>query len=234
MKRRTFVRAVGAGAVGGLAGCAAPTDTETTEGGAGGTPAGTTEGGEPAGGQSGNGQGTQAGTTQQGQATTAQETQGGATETVRMVTEGSNFYFDPIGLFVEPGDTVEWVIESGSHSTTAYSTDSQYANVSRIPEQAEPWDSGILTQQGASFSYTFDVAGTYDYFCIPHKSLGMIARVVCGEPGGVEGDPPDGDVPAEQAIVQQGAISYDEFHGGGGTTGGGSNNSSGGGGNSSG
>ncbi|MFC7080300.1 plastocyanin/azurin family copper-binding protein [Halorussus caseinilyticus] len=64
-----------------------------------------------------------------------------------------------------------------------------------------------------TFSYTFEVSGTYDYFCIPHKALGMVGRVVCGEPGGpAEGSmPPDGDVPESQAIVDRGTISYEEF-----------------------
>ncbi|NEU57091.1 plastocyanin/azurin family copper-binding protein [Halorussus sp. MSC15.2] len=199
MRRRTFLSAVSAVGVGGLAGCNAPTggtETELADG------TGTTAGG-----------GSEAETTAGGETATEQETQGGATETVQMVTEGSEYYFDPIGLFVESGDTVEWVIESGAHSSTAYAQSLDSADVTRIPEQAEPWNSGILTSAGASFSYTFEVTGTYDYFCIPHKALGMIARIVCGEPGDVEGDPPDGDVPAEQAIVEQGAISYSEFSG---------------------
>ncbi|MFB6077257.1 MAG: halocyanin, partial [Candidatus Nanohaloarchaea archaeon] len=39
---------------------------------------------------------------------------------IGMYTEGSDYYFDPIGLFVEPGTTVTWVNKSGSHSATAY------------------------------------------------------------------------------------------------------------------
>ncbi|UPV73648.1 plastocyanin/azurin family copper-binding protein [Halorussus limi] len=198
MKRRAFVRGGGTVAVGGLAGlagCSAPT-------GDGGGGEGTTGGGTATG---------EGGTaTEGGAATTTGGAQGG-TQQVAMITEGSEYYFDPIGLFVEPGTTVEWVIESGSHSSTAYAESLDSADVTRIPEQAEPWNSGILTEQGASFSYTFEVTGTYDYFCLPHKALGMIARIVCGEPGDVEGDPPDGDVPSEQAIVNQGTISYEEF-----------------------
>ncbi|UPV99697.1 plastocyanin/azurin family copper-binding protein [Halorussus gelatinilyticus] len=195
MKRRTFVKWGSALSVGGLAGCSAPTGDGGGEATAGGT---TTEGGAATEGE-----------------TTTEGGAGGGTQEIAMITEGSEYYFDPIGLFVEPGTTVEWVIESGSHSSTAYAESLDSANVTRIPEQAEPWDSGILTEQGASFSYTFEVTGTYDYFCLPHKSLGMIARIVCGEPGDVEGDPPDGAVPSEQAIVNQGTISYEEFSGGG-------------------
>jgi hypothetical protein len=73
-----------------------------------------------------------------------------------------------------------------------------------------------MTEQGATFEYTFEEEGTYDYFCIPHKTLGMIGRVVCGEPGGPaeEGEIPDldglqsGEFPSSDAIVENGALSY--------------------------
>ncbi len=206
-----------AGATGGLvglAGCNAP-------GGNGGDETTTEAGGETTT--------TEGGTTTEGDGEETETTTGGAgggTEQVRMVTEDSEYFFDPIGLFVEPGTTVEWVNEAGSHSSTAYAESLDSADVTRIPDDAEPWNSEILTEEGATFSYTFEVPGTYDYFCIPHKALGMVARVVCGEPGDVEGNPPDGAVPAAQDIVDAGAISYDEFNADGGGGDGGSNNSS--------
>ncbi|WP_135851289.1 plastocyanin/azurin family copper-binding protein [Halorussus salinus] len=205
MKRRAFVKwgsALSVGGLAGLAGCSAPT------GGGQETDAGeTTADGTTTGGTTEEGAGGEGGT-----ATTAGGgAQGGGTSQVAMITEGSEYYFDPIGLFVEPGTTVEWVNEAGAHSSTAYAEGNGGAEVTRIPNDAEPWNSGILAEQGATFSYTFEVQGTYDYFCIPHKTLGMIARIVCGEPGDVEGDPPDGAVPSEQAIVNRGSISYEEF-----------------------
>lgn len=208
MKRRAFVKwgsALSLGGITGLAGCSAPTGggeetaaSETTAGGTTTTGRTTTEEGAAAEG----------GTTTEGGA------QAGGTQQVAMITEGTEYYFDPIGLFVEPGTTVEWVNESGAHSSTAYAEGTGSAQVTRIPEGTEPWNSGILAEPGATFSYTFETEGTYDYFCIPHKALGMVARVVCGEPSGLADNPPDGDVPSEQAIVEQGAISYEEFTGG--------------------
>ncbi|MFB6091466.1 MAG: plastocyanin/azurin family copper-binding protein [Haloquadratum sp.] len=137
------------------------------------------------------------------------------TNTIGMVTEGSEYYFDPIGLYVEPGETVTWRIESGAHSTTAYKKGNSLASVTRIPSGAEAWNSGTLSSEGATFEHTFETEGTYDYFCIPHKALGMIGRVVVGEPGGpAEGSmPPDGEVPTSDTIVQEGAVSYDAFTG---------------------
>ncbi|WP_248910314.1 plastocyanin/azurin family copper-binding protein [Halocatena marina] len=138
-----------------------------------------------------------------------------ATNTVLMVTEGSTYYFDPIGLFVESGETITFEIDNGSHSATAYKKGTGGASVTRIPDGAKSWDSGILNKQGATFEHTFKTTGTYDYFCIPHKSLGMVGRIVVGEPGGpAEGSmPPDGKVPESQTIVDQKAVSYSNFSG---------------------
>ncbi|AEN06102.1 blue (type 1) copper domain protein [halophilic archaeon DL31] len=139
----------------------------------------------------------------------------GATNTVLMVTEGSDYYFDPIGLYVESGETITFENDSGSHSATAYKKGTGGASVTRIPNGANAWDSGILSEQGATFEHTFETTGTFDYFCTPHKSLGMVARIVVGEPGGpAEGSmPPDGEVPESQTIVDQGAVSYSNFSG---------------------
>ena len=132
-----------------------------------------------------------------------------------MITEGSEYYFDPIGLFVESGDTATFEIQSGSHSATAYKEGNGPASVTRIPDGAEAFNSEILSEQGATYEHTFETTGTYDFFCIPHKTLGMVGRIVVGEPGGpAEGSmPPDGEVPESQTIVDQGSVSYSGFSG---------------------
>ena len=33
---------------------------------------------------------------------------------------GTKVWFDPIGLHIEPGQTVRWVVQSNVHTTTAY------------------------------------------------------------------------------------------------------------------
>jgi uncharacterized membrane protein len=114
-----------------------------------------------------------------------------------------NTYFYPIGLHVEPGTTVRFEIQTGSHSAPAYGD--------RIPTAASPFDSGVLSE--GEFEHTFDTPGTYDYYCIPHESMGMVGRIVVGEPGGpAEDDPiPSGAVPASETIVDQGTVLIDEF-----------------------
>jgi plastocyanin len=141
---------------------------------------------------------------------------GGTTHTVTMATDRGSFYFDPVGLHVEPGDTVEWVNESGQHSATAYTGDNpRYDGERRIPADAETWDSGVFEEEGATFSYTFETPGTYDYYCIPHKTVGMVGRVVCGSPGGPaeetalpESDTPRGVMPPSDTIVEEGSLEW--------------------------
>lgn len=134
---------------------------------------------------------------------------------VEMTTENDTYYFDPIGLSVDPGTTVTFEIRSGSHSATAYDD--------RIPGSASTWDSGVLSTQGATWEHTFEATGTHDYYCIPHKSLGMVGRIVVGEPGGpAEGSmPPDGIVPESATIVEQGSVPYTAFTSGAAGAGGG-------------
>lgn len=127
----------------------------------------------------------------------------------------SNVYFNPVGLYVNKGDYVKWVIKSGGHSTTSYSKGNPTESAGQfIPKGAKGWNSGVLNKKGASFTHQFTVKGTYDYYCIPHKTLGMVARIVCGSPGGpAEGKKmPNpvgkGIMPKSKTIVKKKALSY--------------------------
>ncbi len=95
---------------------------------------------------------------------------------------GSRVWFDPIGLLVRPGATVRWVVESNAHSTTAYHPVND-DHALRIPPEARPWNSGVLTRPGQLFEWTFTVPGVYDYYCIPHELAGMVGRIVVALPG---------------------------------------------------
>jgi plastocyanin len=85
--------------------------------------------------------------------------------------------FVPANLTVPRGATVVWT-NTGQVQHTV--TDDQAKAVNKadavLPPGAQPWDSGLINA-GQSYSHTFDVAGQYTYFCIPHESLGMIGRI---------------------------------------------------------
>ncbi|NYT64056.1 hypothetical protein H0A66_17195 [Alcaligenaceae bacterium] len=97
--------------------------------------------------------------------------------------DGTKVGFDPIGLFVEPGQTVRWVLDSSVHTTTAYHPNNAGHSL-RIPEAATPWDSGYLINPNDHFDVVFTIEGVYDYFCTPHEMAGMVGRIVVGRPGG--------------------------------------------------
>lgn len=102
------------------------------------------------------------------------------TAEVKMVTNDDGTHFEPHAVRVKPGGTITWTLESGSHSTTAYHSEND--KPTRIPEGATPWDSGVLNEQGKSFSHTFETEGVYDYLCTPHEASGMVGTVVVGSP----------------------------------------------------
>jgi plastocyanin len=97
-------------------------------------------------------------------------------------TDGSHVWFDPVGLRVEPGQTIHWVnLDPGNaHTTTAYHP-KNLGRPLRIPEGAEPWNSDyLLPNEG--FSATLPVEGVYDYYCQPHEHAGMVGRIIVGQP----------------------------------------------------
>jgi plastocyanin len=97
-----------------------------------------------------------------------------------MITEDGGYHFEPHVVRVNVGGTVTWHNESGSHSTTAYHSDNDQPQL--VPDGAAAWDSGIVSEQGATFEHTFETEGVYHYYCTPHESLGMIGSVIVGEP----------------------------------------------------
>jgi plastocyanin len=79
------------------------------------------------------------------------------------VTVNNNF-FNPPNITVNVGDTVTWVWIGSGHDTVA--TDGT-------------WNSG-LKNAPATFPFTFTAAHAgkrFDYFCTPHRSLGMVGSV---------------------------------------------------------
>lgn len=90
---------------------------------------------------------------------------------------GSRVWFDPVGLLVEPGQTVRWVVERHAHTATAYDPAND-GSPRRIPLGAVPWDSGYLLDPGDAFETTLAVEGVYDYYCKPHEAAGMVGRIV--------------------------------------------------------
>jgi plastocyanin len=114
----------------------------------------------------------------------------GPARIVRMTAQGR---FEPAQVTIRAGEQVEWRNET-AHAHTVTANPERAANPAHVilPEGAEPFDSGEIAP-GASFSYTFDVPGTYIYVCGPHEEQGMMGIVVvqdgAGRGGGTGGAP---------------------------------------------
>jgi plastocyanin len=102
---------------------------------------------------------------------------------MRATARGEEVWFDPIGVYVPRGAMVRWIVDRDVHTTTAYHPSNDHHSL-RIPEGAEPWDSGFLTRPGIHFDVTLTVEGVYDYYCMPHEAAGMVGRIIVGKPGG--------------------------------------------------
>ncbi len=80
---------------------------------------------------------------------------------VKIVANAGSNSFSPNPVEVNVGETVTWVNDdSGRHTVTS---------------KDGIFDSGMMGK-GESFSFTFDKAGEYPYFCAPHPN--MVGTVV--------------------------------------------------------
>jgi plastocyanin len=97
---------------------------------------------------------------------------------MRSDSTGGVVGFDPVGVFLQPGQTVRWTCDANVHTTTAYSPENGNRSL-RIPRNARPWASDFLLP-GETFEVTLTAEGVYDYFCAPHEEGGMVGRLIVG------------------------------------------------------
>lgn len=130
---------------------------------------------------------------------------------MRGTARGERVWFAPLGLAVAPGTVLRFVnLDPGnSHTATTYHPD-LFDRPRRIPETATPWNSGYLLPDEV-FEVTLDQPGAYDCHCLPHEMVGMVGRVVVGQPGDADWQEQvmdSGDLPeaALEAFPSAGAI----------------------------
>jgi plastocyanin len=93
--------------------------------------------------------------------------------------------FEPSSMTVSVGDTVTFTNPSGaSHTVTAYQDGipagaEYFASGGFESEEAARDDlAGGLIEPDEEYEVTFDRAGTYRYFCLPHEGSGMTGEIV--------------------------------------------------------
>ena len=186
VERRTVLGAIGSLAAAGLlAGCTTETDggDESPEDGDGDSSGG--DGGS--GGSGGSGDDSQDTSTDSGDAEpefdqgtvdeylsdtenydgTVVNEQGSSSVTVAVGSEGNggNYAFSPPAVIVDSGTTVqfEWTGQGQDHN---------------VVHEGGDYESELYSEAGVNFERTFDSTGVSQYFCTPHKGLGMKGVVV--------------------------------------------------------
>lgn len=79
-----------------------------------------------------------------------------------------NFAYRPAGLWVDPGTTVvwEWTGKGGQHNVVA---------------EGGAFESDLAAEAGFTFEHTFESGGITNYYCQPHRALGMKGAVAVGD-----------------------------------------------------
>lgn len=97
---------------------------------------------------------------------------------IKMGSDAGLLVFEPNTVTVKPGDTVTWVNNKMAPHNVVFD------------EATSPTDKAVAdaishTQltfaPGESYSTTFTddmPAGTYSYYCAPHRGAGMVAKVI--------------------------------------------------------
>lgn len=113
------------------------------------------------------------------------------------VGAGSGFAFNPAGVWIDPGTTVqfEWTGEGGAHNVVA--EDDATADLD---------SGGAKDTSGVGYEYTFEDGGISNYYCVPHQAQGMLGAIAVGNDvptvsvGGGGGGPTD---PEEMGVPFQ-------------------------------
>lgn len=86
---------------------------------------------------------------------------------VKVGTQGNGgaYAFAPAAIRIASGTTVvwEWTGRGNTHN---------------VVDNAGNFESDMLIEKGATFEHTFESSGTYEYYCEPHKAMGMKGIVV--------------------------------------------------------
>ena len=87
-----------------------------------------------------------------------------------IVINASGTSFSDADVTIAPGTTVRWVRQDPEMSHTV------------TPDGHSEWTSASLSSNGDTFEHTFDEAGEFPYFCIPHQAQGMTGVITVEAP----------------------------------------------------
>ena len=80
-----------------------------------------------------------------------------------------NMVFSQEIVRINPGDTVFWKATNPGHNV-------KFISKNGVPDGVEKFKSKV----GKDTEFTFTIPGIYAYWCVPHKTLGMIGFIIVG------------------------------------------------------
>ncbi|MBX0324063.1 halocyanin [Halomicroarcula sp. F13] len=160
--RRRFLAALAAGVTGALAGCGGDGGGETPQQTATET---TTATDTPTPSPTDTSTPTETATPTDSPTATGTATPADAAQ--RVLVGPGDFVFDPETFAVPVGSTVRWEWRSSNHNVKPATTPSG------SDWTGTPGDGGRTFEKGHTYTYTFETAGEYEYYCAPHRSVGM-------------------------------------------------------------
>jgi plastocyanin len=97
-----------------------------------------------------------------------------ATKAVKMGSDAGQLVFVPDEVTVCKGDSVTWTNNKGGPHNVVFDEEAVPAGVDAEKISMEDQ----LGDEGATFTQKFDTAGTYAYYCQPHRGAGMNGNVI--------------------------------------------------------
>ena len=83
----------------------------------------------------------------------------GAASAGEVMVSANDFSFSPATVTVSVGDSVTWTLAEGAHTTSS----------GTAPDLDGLWDQALTADE--PFTFTFEEAGTYEYFCRFHPDF---------------------------------------------------------------
>jgi len=96
------------------------------------------------------------------------------TKKVKMGSDAGQLVFQPDEIKICKGDSVTWVNNKGGPHNVVFDED---AIPSGVSQESISMD-GQLGDEGETFTKKFDTAGSYAYYCEPHRGAGMNANLI--------------------------------------------------------
>jgi len=104
----------------------------------------------------------------------AQPSYAAETKAVKMGADSGLLVFEPAKTSICKGDSVTWTNNKAGPHNVVFDEDAIPAGV----DQEKISMDDQLGEEGDTFTMKFDVAGTYEYYCEPHRGAGMQAQLI--------------------------------------------------------